>query len=152
MFCKTEARGSLSSESAYVRSNYLSCVTNSGKIIDSKINGAAIIPGTVISKQGAMLGRSFIAGFVDGWAKISQSQYTTTMASAIGVTESSTATGSEKIKAAGYSGLSTASSSMSKFYMDMAANIEPIIEVLPNQDVDMMITKGSYLEFKETKK
>ncbi len=151
-FVKAEARGSLSSESVYIRSNFLSCVTNDGRIIDTKISGAAIIPGTIISKQGKMLGYSLIAGFVDGWAKISQSQYTTTMASAIGTTETSNATGTtDKLKAASYGGASQASSSMSKFYMDMVANLEPIIEVLADQDIDMMITKGSFLEFKELK-
>jgi len=150
-FIKAEARGSLSSESAYIRSNFLSCVTDSGKIIDSKLNGAAIIPGTVISKQGTLLGYSLIAGFIDGWAKISQNQYTTTMASAIGTTESSTASGGDIYKTAGYSGLSQASSSMSKFYMDMVANLEPVVEVLGGQNIDMMITKGTYLEFKGLK-
>ncbi|MDD3834822.1 MAG: TraB/VirB10 family protein [Sulfurimonas sp.] len=154
---KGEAKGDLATESVFIRTNFLSCTTNDGEVLVSKLSasvfgtsGANGIAGVVVSKQGALLGRSLIAGFVDGFAKSGSSQYQSVLTSTTGtLTTNDGMTSDEMLKSGAYGGIAKGGAEMSKFYMDMVKQIEPSIEVKPNIDVDVMVTDVSIIEFKK---
>src|SRR3546814_3455429 len=63
--------GDLSSERAYLRAERLSCVRNDGSVLESSLeayatgeDGKAGIRGRLVSKQGQILERSLMAGFM----------------------------------------------------------------------------------------
>lgn len=154
---KGEAKGDLSTESVFIRTNYLSCTTNDGEVLISKLSGSVYgksgtngIGGVVVSKQGALLGRSLIAGFVDGFAKSASNQYQSVLTSTTGtLTTSEGMSNDEMLKSGAYGGIAQGSKEISKFYMDMVKQIEPSIEIKPNIDVDVMVTEPSVIEFKK---
>lgn len=157
---KGEAKGDLSTESVYIRTNYLSCVTNDGEVLVSKLSGTVYgksgvngIGGVVVSKQGALLGRALIAGFVNGFANAANSQYQTTLTSTTGtLTSGSDMSPSDMAKSGAYGGIANAGTEMSKFYMDMVKQIEPSIEIKANIDVDILITDPSPIEISKKDK
>ncbi|MFA5453985.1 MAG: TraB/VirB10 family protein [Sulfurimonas sp.] len=154
---KGEAKGDLATETVFIRTNFLSCTTNDGEILISKLSGSVFgtsgsngIAGVVVSKQGALLGRSLIAGFVDGFAKSGSSQYQSVLTSTTGtLTTNDGMSSDEMLKSGAYGGIAKAGAEMSKFYMDMVKQIEPSIEIKPNIDVDVMVTDVSVIEFKK---
>jgi conjugal transfer pilus assembly protein TraB len=154
---KGEAKGDLATETVHIRTNFLSCTTNDGEVLVSKLSASVFgtsgtngIGGVVVSKQGALLGRSLIAGFVDGFAKSGSSQYQSVLTTTTGTLTSNDGMSSdEMLKSGAYGGMSKAGSEMSKFYMDMVRQIEPSIEIKPNIDVDIMVTDVSTIEFKK---
>ena len=153
---KAEAKGDLATESVFIRTNFLSCTTETGDVLISKLSasvygtsGANGIAGVVVSKQGALLGRSLIAGFVDGFSRMSRMQYQSVLSSSMGTMVTNDMSGSELVKGGAYSGVSQAGQQMSKFYMDMVKQIEPSVEIKPNIDVDVMVTDVSIIEFKK---
>lgn len=154
---KGEAKGDLATETVHIRTNFLSCTTNDGEVLVSKLSASVFgtsgtngIAGVVVSKQGALLGRSLIAGFVDGFAKSGSSQYQSVLTSTTGtLTTNDGMSNDEMLKSGAYGGIAKAGAEMSKFYMDMVKQIEPSIEIKPNIDVDVMVTDVSIIEFKK---
>ncbi|MFA6137440.1 MAG: TraB/VirB10 family protein [Sulfurimonas sp.] len=154
---KGEAKGDLATETVFIRTNFLSCTTEAGEVLVTKLAGSVFgttgsngIAGVVVSKQGALLGRSLIAGFVDGFAKSGSSQYQSVLTSTTGtLTTNNGMSNDEMLKSGAYGGIAKGGAEMSKFYMDMVKQIEPSIEIKPNIDVDVMVTDVSVIEFKK---
>jgi len=154
---KGEAKGDLATETVHIRTNFLSCTTNDGEVLVSKLSASVFgtsgtngIGGVVVSKQGALLGRSLIAGFVDGFARSGSSQYQSVLTTTTGtLTTNDGMSSDEMLKSGAYGGVAKAGTEMSKFYMDMVKQIEPSIEIKPNIDVDIMVTDISTIEFKK---
>lgn len=154
---KGEAKGDLSTESVFIRTNFLSCTTNDGEVLVAKLSGSVYgksgtngIGGVVVSKQGALLGRSLIAGFVDGFARSAANQYQSVLTSTTGtLTTSEGMSNDEMLKSGAYGGIAQGSKEISKFYMDMVKQIEPSIEIKPNIDVDVMVTDTSVIQFQK---
>lgn len=154
---KGEAKGDLATETVHIRTNFLSCTTNDGEVLVSKLSASVFgtsgtngIGGVVVSKQGALLGRSLIAGFVEGFAKSGSSQYQSVLTTTTGtLTTNNGMSSDEMLKSGAYGGIAKAGTEMSKFYMDMVKQIEPSIEIKPNIDVDIMVTDVTTIEFKK---
>jgi len=154
---KGEAKGNLSTETVEIRTNYLSCTTKDGEVLISKLagtvtggNGSNGIAGVIVSKQGALVGRALIAGFVNGFASVANSQYQNTLTSTTGTltTGNSNMSVGDMAKSGAYGGIAQAGNEMSKFYMDMVKQIEPSIEIKANINVDVVVTDESIIEFK----
>lgn len=154
---KGEAKGNLSTETVEIRTNYLSCTTKDGEVLVSKLagtvtggNGSNGIAGVVVSKQGVLLGRSLIAGFVSGFANVANTQYQNTLTSTTGTltTGSSNMSVGDMAKSGVYGGIAQVGTTMDKFYMDMVKQIEPSIEIKANINVDVVVTDESIIEFK----
>ena len=69
-FVLVSGHGDLSSERAFLRGEYLSCVRNDGAVLETKFpsyvvgeDGKAGMKGRLVSKQGQMIARTLIAGF-----------------------------------------------------------------------------------------
>lgn len=153
--------GDLSSERAYLRAERLSCVRNDGSVLESSLeayatgeDGKAGIRGRLVSKQGQILARSLMAGFMQGVASAFNVQKVPT----INVTRAGDngdtvapvyeqAFDSNALQSAGFSGAGTALERVADFYLEMAESIFPVIEIDAMRDVDFIVNKGMTVKF-----
>ena len=149
--------GQLSSERAYVRGETISCVRDDGGIIESKIqaygvgeDGKAGIRGKVVSKQGLILARAMQAGFAQGVAGAFGKQ-------AVPVVQTTDVTSnplfqdalsSDTLQSGAVNGFSGALERLAQFYIEMAEDIFPIIEISAGRSVQLIITSGISLRVK----
>ena len=146
-FILGEGYGDLSSERAYVRTTRMSCITYDGLHIEIELAGfvAGIdnkngIRGRVVSKQNDLLTRTALAGFLEGMSKGFNLQNQTVTQSALGTTTgpSSLAT-TDVMKMGVFGGASEAAERLSDFYMDLADELTPVIEVPAGLEVDVIV-------------
>ena len=150
-FVVGEAYGDLSAERAYVRATYLSCLDASGeKVIDLKLKGFVAdedgkvgLHGQVVSKQGALLGRTLLAGFLKGMSEALNTSSYTYSTSPLGTTQ--TIKPSQVLQAGALGGASTAAEKLADFYMNMANQMFPVVEVPAGRRLDLVITQGMRL-------
>lgn len=135
--------GDISSERAYLRTESLSCVRTDGATLEVKIQGSIYgedgkvgMRGRLVTKQGQMLANALLAGVVSG---IGQG-LATSSTSALGTVAS--ATGSEAYRAGLGSGVGKALDRLAQYYIKLAENTFPVIEVDAGRAVDVVITKG----------
>ncbi len=103
----------------------------------------------MVSKQGALLGRSLIAGFVSGFANVANTQYQNTLTSTTGTltTGNTNMSAGDVLKSGVYGAMNQGGTEMNKFYMDMVKQVEPSIEIKANINVDVVVTDESTIKF-----
>jgi len=142
-FLLGEGYGDLSSERAYIKITTLSCVTKDGYHIDTPFRGAVYgedgkvgMRGRVVTKQGALLARSIIAGFLQGVAEAFKQSTTVVSVNPNGTTQ--TINPSKALQAGAYNGASEAANKLADFYLKMADQVAPVIEISAGRKVDVI--------------
>lgn len=149
-FVIAAANGDLSAERAYMRMERMSCVTRSGEIIEAKASGyisgedgKAGVRGRIVDKQGQLLARSFMSGLFAGFGDAAQRSYTNIATSPLGTVES---VNSDDVAKRGLlKGFSTSMDRISDFYLKLAQDMFPVVEVAAGRTVNIVFT--SALEF-----
>ncbi|MGC8766613.1 MAG: TraB/VirB10 family protein [Brevinematia bacterium] len=154
-FIIAEGVGNLATERADIRLVSISCIDRKNRaVIDQKIKGFVVdtdgkigLRGTVVSKMGGLLVRSFLAGLVQGFGTqiFVQSQYTSV--SAEGTLQ--TVKPGEAFKYGLGQGIQSAANELMKFYLELAKQTIPVVEVLPTRSVTLVVSEGAMLEVKE---
>lgn len=151
--------GDLSSERAYLRSENLSCIKNDGQVIETKLaayavgeDGKAGIRGRLVSKQGQIIAKSLMAGFMSGAAQAFQVDSVPTInLDGRGNQYQSNDFSGTLAKGAAAKGASTALDRIAQFYIDMAEGIFPVIEVDAGRQIEVIMTKGAALTVRGSK-
>jgi conjugal transfer pilus assembly protein TraB len=159
-FVIAEAVGRLDKERADVRLVSLSCLSNEGSaVIDTPIKGFVTdsdskvgLSGRVVSRMGAATARAIIAGIFGGAGEALKAAATTTTTSTLTGGTTSTVDGAEIGKYAIGGGLSKGSSTLESFYMDLAKQTTPVIEVAATKKITVIVSEGKELEIKENKR
>jgi len=147
--CRFTANGAgdLSSERAYIRLDRLSCISEDGGALDVSVKGyiadqtgKAGVRGRLISKQGQVLANALLAGVASGIGTAFSQGAMTTSISPLGSTQS--VKDGEELKAGIGQGVGNALTQLSKYYIQLADKMFPIIEIDAGQPVDIVITKG----------
>jgi conjugal transfer pilus assembly protein TraB len=154
-FVIAEAVGRLDKERADVRLVSLSCLSNEGKaIIDTPIKGFVTdadskvgLAGRVVSRMGAATARTILAGFFEGMGDMLKSAATTQSTSALGTT--TTVDSSQVAKYSIGGGLSEGANSLHDFYLSLAKQATPVIEVGATKKITVIISEGKELQIKE---
>ena len=154
-FVIAEAVGRLDKERADVRLVSLSCLSNEGKaIIDTPVKGFVTdsdskvgLSGRVVSRMGAATARAIIAGFFGGMGDMLKDTATTQTVSPLGST--TTVDPSQITKYAVGSGLSEGAASLHDFYLGLAKQTTPVIEVGAAKKITVIISEGKELEIRE---
>jgi len=154
-FVIAEAVGRLDKERADVRLVSLSCLSNEGSaIIDTPIKGFVTdsdskvgLSGRVVSRMGAAAARAVVAGFFGGMGDMLKAAATTTSTSPLGTT--STVDSSQIAKYSLGGGLSEGANNLSDFYLALAKQTTPIIEVGAAKKITVIISEGKDLEIRE---
>ncbi|WP_205747782.1 TraB/VirB10 family protein [Desulforhopalus sp. IMCC35007] len=155
-FVIAEAVGRLDKERADVRLVSLSCLSNEGKaIIDTQVKGFVTdsdskvgLSGRVVSRMGAATARTIVAGFFGGMGDMLKSSATTQSTSALGTTTSIDSGQVAKYSIGG--GLSEGAASLHDFYLSLAKQATPVIEVGASKKITVVISEGRELEIRET--
>lgn len=139
--------GDISSERAYLRTESLSCVRPDGSTLEVRIQGSIYgedgkvgLRGRLVTKQGQMLANALLAGVVSGIGQglaTSSTEYST---SALGTV--ATTTGAEAYRAGLGSGVGKALDRLAQYYIKLAENTFPVIEIDAAREIDVVITKG----------
>jgi len=154
-FVIAEAVGRLDKERADVRLVSLSCLSNEGKaIIDTPVKGFVTdsdskvgLSGRVVSRMGAATARTIVAGFFGGMGDMLKSAATTQSTSALGTTTTVDSTQVAKYSIGG--GLSEGAASLHDFYLTLAKQATPVIEVGAAKKITVIISEGKELEIRE---
>ncbi|MCW0399307.1 hypothetical protein NB700_001863 [Xanthomonas sacchari] len=134
--------GDLASERALLRAENLSCIRNDKSVIDAKLEGWVVgndgkagVRGRLVSKQGAVLARASLAGLADG---ISQ-------AFSGNVRGQLPGTGMDPdytMQSGAFGGASTAMDRIAKYYLDLADQIHPVVEIDAGREVTLVLVRG----------
>ena len=167
-FLIASAFGDLSSERAYMRAETISCVRDDGGIIESGMDayasgedGKAGVRGRLVSKQGAILARSLMAGFMQGVSDA----FSVRQVPSISIASSGSGTNgrtvspvyeqafnSQAMQGAMIGGTGKALERIADFYLEMAENLYPVIEVDAAREIDFVVKKGVQLKLKTLSK
>ncbi|MFH1817535.1 MAG: TrbI/VirB10 family protein [Pseudomonadota bacterium] len=143
--------GDISSERAYIRTDRLSCIDQKGGAVDISLkgyvageDGKAGMRGRLVSKQGQALANAFLAGIGSGIGQAFKESSSTVSTSPLGST--STVTDGKELQAGLASGVGSAMSQLSKYYIKLAEQVFPVIEVDGGRVVDVVLTRGQSIE------
>jgi len=153
-FVLASGYGSLSSERAIIRTESISCVRKDGKIIDTKLEGYIVgedgragMRGRLVSKQGQMIAKTIVAGGLSGIAQGLTPQSVPQLNLNPGQTVSTqTADASSILQTGVAKGFSTSANEVAKFYMEMAREMTPVVEIDAGRKVSIMLVKGFELK------
>ncbi len=150
-FLLAETKGNLATETVHFRLKTLTCKKSDGSTLERAVdgyvtgeNGMEGMTGRVVSKQGALIARAFLAEFVSGIGEAFESSGTTTSITGAGIIE--TLDPSKTVQTGLASGLNEAFSRLGDFYMDLAEQMVPVIEINAGRNVDVVFIKSVNLE------
>jgi conjugal transfer pilus assembly protein TraB len=155
-----EGIGRLSDERVHVRLLTLSCVDKKGSsVIDQAVKGWCVdgsdgkvgLKGIVTAKMGTHLARSLLAGFVGGIGEGVKTSTRDTSFNNFGYETSIMSSTDTKniIKSGVGQGISTTAGELQKFYLQLAEQTLPVIEVGATKNCTLVVSEGVNLEIKE---
>ena len=150
--------GQLASERAYVRLERIACVLGSGEVIDTAIKGYVAgedgktgIRGRLVSKQGKILSRGILAGFASGFGEAVESANASLDVMAAGTVTTVTQKSSlDLVKTGIGGGTGEAGRLLAEYYLKLAEEVFPVIEIDAGRRVDVIITEGRELVPRKT--
>lgn len=153
-FLGGSAVANLSAERATVIANKLSCVSAAGDVYEASIKAYGVdidgiqgLAGKVVSKQGAVLGQAFLVGIASGLGSaLSPTAIPGYNSSATGgSTQYQQPNASIVAQTAVGQGLHTAAAQLSKFYLDFARELFPVVEVVSGTRVTWILLESAEL-------
>lgn len=168
-FLLGSAKGNMNSQTANIKLVSISCILNEGEYrIEGALSGWVIgengIPGVhgeLIHKNGAWLARTFVSGFLETFANAIGGGNTSTINLGTDTNSNSrnnsnsTGTGTSinnNLATAGAQGISTVFNKLGDYYLKMAEQIFPVIEVRGGRTVDILLIGGEDLTIVENNK
>lgn len=140
--------GDISSERAYLRTENLSCVRADGATLEVRIQGTVYgedgkvgMRGRLVTKQGQMLANALLAGVVSGIGQGLSTANTSYSSSPLGTT-ASTDSSADAYRAGIGSGVGKALDRLAQYYIKLAENTFPVIEVDAGREIDVVVTRG----------
>jgi conjugal transfer pilus assembly protein TraB len=154
-FVIADGKGNLATERAELLLVSLSCLDRRGQaVVDQKVKGFVVdedgkigLRGRVVAKMGSMIARSMLAGFFGGAGDAIKASATTMSTSPLGTTQ--TVDPKDIAMAGAGTGLSSGFKEIQKFYMELAKQTMPVIEVGATKPVTLVISEGINLEIKK---
>ena len=150
--------GDLSAERAYMRAERISCVKKDGAIIETSMDaysvgedGKAGIRGRLVSKNGQIIGNALLSGFVSGITQAFAPQKVQAYRTNAIPGEPQTFQYPSPEMLAGQAmmgGVKGAAEQIADYYLEMAKNIFPIIEIDAGRKVDFIMIRGMSLNAK----
>lgn len=141
--------GDISSERAYMRTSNLSCVREDQSVLELKIEGNVYgedgklgMRGRLVTKQGQLLANALRAGIVGGIGQGFSQGGSTFTDSAIGRLVTSPEGTGEQIRRGVGAGVGRALDNLANYYIRLAEQTFPVIEIDATREVDIVLTRG----------
>lgn len=139
--------GDLPSERAYIRLEVLSCVKKDGTVVEKEVKGYVAgedgkvgLLGRVVSKQGAILARMLLAGFIDGISRVFQQSGSTVIVSPQGSLTTIDPGKALNVGIAG--GFTSAAKELVEQYKKLADETYPVVEINAGRKVDVVFLQS----------
>ena len=143
--------GDISSERAYLRTESLSCVRSDGAALEVRIQGSIYgedgkvgMRGRLVTKQGQMLANALLAGIVSGIGQGVATSTSNVSTSALG--SIATTNGTDAYRTGLGTGVGRALDRLAQYYIKLAENTFPVIEIDAGREIDVVITRGVKLD------
>ena len=105
-------------------------------------DGKLGLKGEVVTKQGALLARTLIAGFLQGVGDAFSQQNQVVLTGTTGVTTTTKdLTAGEAMEMGAFSGLSKSAEKLADFYLKMADQVAPVIEISAGREINIITTQ-----------
>jgi len=152
-FLTLSGYGDLSSERALLRGETMSCIANDDSVIEAKFPGYAVgedgkagIRGKLITRNGKTLRNAMLAGFASGIGDAFKSNSVPKLdISSDGSTTYQAAFSTRTLNNGLFNGASEALNRLADYYMSLAEQTFPVIEVNAGRDVTVTLTQGTEL-------
>ena len=148
--------GDMSSERAYMRAERISCVKKDGAIIEVSMDaysvgedGKAGIRGRLVSKNGQIIANALMSGFISGITNAFAPQRVQALQTNVvpGQQQAYQYPSPEMIGGQALAGgVKGAATQIADYYIHMAKNIFPIIEIDAGRKVDFIMIRGMSLQ------
>lgn len=140
--------GDLARERALLRTEKISCIFKDGRVLDTAISGYVVgedgkagLRGRVVSKQGSIIAKSVFASFLEGFgSSLKPSSMNSLDISGSGSTKYQQAQLKDAMEAGSYDGISEGFSRVADYYLDLAEQMFPIIEIDAGRKVTIILT------------
>jgi len=143
--------GDMSTERAYIRAEKMSCVKNNGDILEKNIEGYVSgedgkvgMAGLVVSKQGTMLLRTLVAGFIQGTAEAFQENESEVSIDSGGSVRTFDPNSAGSL--AVFTGFGNAAEMLADFYMDLVNQMFPVVEINAGRKVTLIFLNAIMLD------
>ena len=141
--------GNISTERVEMRTESMSCISETGEVFEGKMEGYLVgedgkagARGRVVSKQGALLAKSFMAGFVGGIGNAFAPQPVQSL-NITGAAQSYQLPDADQVIGAGLAnGLNKSSTALASFYIKLAEQMFPIVELDAGRKMTVILLKG----------
>lgn len=150
--------GDLSSSRAYLRGESVSCVREDGGVIETRMDawatgedGKAGIRGRLVSKEGQIIAKALQAGFMEGVSKAFDVKVVPTVATGSNSNDSvqfQNVLSNEAIQGGLMGGAKTAAGRIAEYWIEMAEEVKPVIEVDAGRSVSFIVNRGVKLQLK----
>ncbi|MCG2583890.1 TraB/VirB10 family protein [Massilia sp. TS11] len=141
--------GDISSERAFIRTETLSCVRKDGAVIEVKIQGSVFgedgkagVRGRLVQKQGQLLANALLAGAAGGIGQGFANSGTTYTTSALGTVATMGGDMREQMRRGIGTGTGRALDMLANYYIKLAEQTFPVIEVGAGRHLEVVITRG----------
>lgn len=153
------ATGDLSTERAFLRGETLSCVRVDGGVIEVTIDayangddGKAGVRGRLVSRNGSLVAKAAFASFAEALSQIFRPVMVQGLNTSPGQrTQFQAPETADALEAAGYAGVGGAMRRLSDYFVDLADEITPFIEVDAARPIEVVLLKGVLLKIRSTK-
>lgn len=150
------AIGNLSSERVSIRAELITCIREDGRAIEvnldayavSSIDGKAGVRGRVVQKNGSMVAASVKAGFLEGFANAVAPQRVPTVNTSSMDDPFQTIDFGNATKSAGLRGAGQAMQRVAEYYIRLAEETFPVIELNPGIEIDFIVKRGTTLKIR----
>ncbi|NEX23225.1 conjugal transfer protein TraB, partial [Thiorhodococcus mannitoliphagus] len=153
-FITVAGYGELSSERAFLRTEVITCVRRDGGVIEVPVDGYAVgedgkvgLRGRLVSKQGQVIARAMQVSFLQGISDVfNKSSVTTISTTSDGKVQYQDVLSGDSAQAAAITGTGKALDRLAQYYLDMAENIFPVIEVDAGRPIEVILNRGASLQ------
>lgn len=148
--------GDLSSERAYLRTESIACVREDGGVIEVRVEGYAVgedgklgVRGRLVSKQGQIIARAMQVSFLEGFSRVFQKTAVPVIATTAGeTTPFQSARSADALQGGVVSGTGKALDRLANYFLDMAEDMFPVIEIDAGRAVELVVNRGVALRLR----
>lgn len=142
--------GVMATERAQLRTESISCIGPDGKVMESKLDGYVVgedgkagLRGRLVSKQGAILAKSMTAGFLSGLGTAMSPSTVPQLNIAPGASQQFQGPNIGNAAQTGaYKGVADSAKMISQFYLEMAKEMFPVVEIDAGRRATIVVIKG----------
>ncbi|MBK1621739.1 conjugal transfer protein TrbI [Lamprobacter modestohalophilus] len=141
--------GDLGSERVYLRAESINCVRRDGRTLEVAVDGYAVgedgkvgVRGRLVNKQGQVIGQALQVSFLQGFSQLFSTVPAATVATGTGAVPFQQVFSGAAMQGAMLSGTGEALERLAEYYLDMAENLFPVLEVDAGRGIEVILNRG----------